>query len=467
MIRSSFVSLLLFILVSIMTSVTGSWMDLIKMMEPDIAPEDVQAIEKLMITDNQCLEPSGVKGLSVANAPKVLRQWEKLTIPLKAILGRCIRYINDEKPAKSRLRGPLLLRTYRWASEKDLVPYETILGAMASNEVVEAAMEYKDEVKVDDLLVKHGMNDVNVALIPDAHIWKLLLCQTKGNANAFTYVDFTCNELLPVHVSADSIGGSFGVPGDASHSPASADPHGYVETFGSAPKAAVSKPRFIRHMQQWQAIYTKYSVAAICCGQLTASQAMNHRDTISRLHAQCQAEGLNLLTAVLYDELVRREWHERALQKDATLDINNECKHVSPRTWSAAKSMIQDVLEACGILSDGQRGVQATQIYTVPPGELQLQAREARACLDRHILHKKTQEEIQQPHNQKETRMQYAAQHANEIKGALNRMADGSSKGNSKRRVKSRAYIDWVRSVKKDNKGKGHSGHQPSTSSWT
>ena len=437
-------------------------MDLVKMMEPDVAPEDAQALIQLMVNDNQCLEPSGVKGLSVANAPKVLREWDKLTIPLKAILGRCIRYINinDEKPAKARLQGPLLLRTYRWPAEKGLVPYETILGAMASNDIVVAAMEYKDEVKVDDLLIKHGMDDVNVTLIPDAHIWKLLLCQTKSYAKAFTYVDFTCNELLPVHVSAHSVGGSLGVTGDASHSLTSAGPYGHVD-------ATATKPRFIRHMQQWQAIYTKYSVAAICCGQLTVSQAMNHRDTIGRLHAQCQAEGLNLLTAVLYDELVRREWHKRALQQDATLDINNESKHVSPRLWSAAKSMIQEVLDACGILGEGQHGVHSAQVYTVPPGNLQLQAREARACLDRHIQHMKTIEETLQPHDQQETKMLHTVQQANDIKGALNRIAEGSSSGYSKRRRKSMAYINWVRSVKKDNKGKGTPGHQPSTPSWT
>ena len=85
-------------------------MDLIKMMEPDIAPEDAQALIQLMVNDNQCPEPSGIKGLAVADAPKILRQWEKLTIPLKATMGRCLRYINDEMPTHSRLRGPLLLR---------------------------------------------------------------------------------------------------------------------------------------------------------------------------------------------------------------------------------------------------------------------------------------------------------------------------------------------------------------------
>ena len=79
----------------------------------------------------------------------------------------------------------------------------------------------------------------------------------------------------------------------------------------------------------------------------------------------------------------------------------------------------------------------------------------------------KTMEETLHPHDQQEKKMLHTVQQSDDIKDALNNIADNSSKGMSKRMKKSRNYINWVRSVKKDNKGKGTPGHQPSTSSWT
>jgi len=406
-----------------------------------------------------------------------------------ATVGRCILYINEE-PA-IRIRGPLLLRTHQ-PHDNDLVPYEKIMGAMATAAEVVAALEYKDEVKVHDRLVKHGMGDVDADLIPDVHVWKLLLCQTKANANAVTYVDFTCSELLPVHISAASIGGSTGATGESPFPLAPESTNGFVGMFSEDAPPVTAKPRFIRNVQQWQAIFDKYSVAAICCEQLTTSQALSHRHTVGRLHGQCVAEDINPFAAVLYDELVRREWHLKAIQCDTSWHIGSECKQVVPRLWTAAKAMADDVVMRCGILTGGQQGVPTSSIVTGdqrgehasgrqthashthsgPPGvlrdALQQQAQAVRERRERqHHLYIQNPVYKHPAPDTKEPATTHDTDKSNEIKDALNNIADNSSRGMSKRMKKSRRYIDWVKAVKKHNKGKEHMAGQPSVSSWT
>ena len=119
----------------------------------------------------------------------------------------------------------------------------------------------------------------------------------------------------------------------------------------------LSKQRFIRQFKQWQSIYSKYSVAATCCGQFIASQVLSHRGIVSHLHGQCLVEDADPFAAVLYDEFVRREWHHKASMLDISWNLGKKCKHEIPQSWFFAKSMIQDVLCACDIITEGQLGV--------------------------------------------------------------------------------------------------------------
>jgi len=140
-----------------------------------------------------------------------------------------------------------------------------------------------------------------------------------------------------------------GVPGEEEMGLAAGGAAGNIEMLSRAMKAVAEKPRFFRNMQQWQAAFNKYAIVAVCTKQMTQAQVVNHRDNMCHLCEKCRAEGTSSLAPVLYDDMVRKEWHRRASRRDETLQFGEECKRTVERIWAAATSRIGMVLKACEV----------------------------------------------------------------------------------------------------------------------
>ena len=123
--------------ISIMISSPGSWIDLMKMVEPNTAPHDVHALVSVMVNDNQCNEHANLKGMAITEV-KGLHNWNRFSVTLKALLGRCIRDVNELAHTKARIRGSFLFRTHQ-PKDNDLVLYEATVGALARGDAVVAA----------------------------------------------------------------------------------------------------------------------------------------------------------------------------------------------------------------------------------------------------------------------------------------------------------------------------------------
>jgi hypothetical protein len=176
------------------------------------------------------------------------------------------------------------------------------------------------------------------------------MSEKKQYPKCHTYVDLTTKSMLPVHVSMDAIGGRVGVPGEGEDGGVpTAGATGHIEMFNRALKAVSEKPKFFRNMQQWHAAYSKYAIVAVCTKQMTQAQVSNHRDNICQLCEICRVEGWSPLTPVLYDDMVRKEWHRRASRRDESFKFGEECKVTVDRIWAATKQRILTVLNACGV----------------------------------------------------------------------------------------------------------------------
>ena len=236
-----------------------------------------------------------------------------------------------------------------------------VLGSEASAGAIAQVLAHCDKT-VDIQAKLNGVmaGKLQFHLWCDAPVWKLLNAESVAAASdsrvAFAYVDLTSRAFLPMWLPADAIGGTAISP--TSTSEWALDPSASSATLGAlgaALKAATQTPRFFRSLAQWTAVFMRYGASAVAMEHLTWSAVLSHVDVVMRISEELRAASDSMFVAVLYDDLLRRAFADRAAKKDPELNIEKEMTKVNKEILALAKSRLGQVLAAAGIANEPRR----------------------------------------------------------------------------------------------------------------
>lgn len=94
------------------------------------------------------------------------------------------------------------------------------------------------------------------------------------------------------------------------------------------------------NMLQWQVAFDGLAVAAAAAGQWKFVSAMGHKQVCLKVAAGADREkGRKWSLAILYDQLCRKSWAERAYTGDDSLDVDRECSVLDVSVLQAAKDL--------------------------------------------------------------------------------------------------------------------------------
>ena len=117
------------------------------------------------------------------------------------------------------------------------------------------------------------------------------------------------HDFLPAGVSGEQEW--FGEPASANS----------LSQLSQALQRATASPRFFRTIAQWSAAFQRFTVVAVATGQWTWAMVSCHIDTIMSIAEQERLSAGSALTAVLYDDLIRKSWATRSQRRDPSLDL--------------------------------------------------------------------------------------------------------------------------------------------------
>ena len=177
----------------------------------------------------------------------------------------------------------------------------------------------KTTVDVANLLAQASLDGLAYQLQAESEVF-VLLVEELARAKAalpprgvVTFVNLTAKGCLPLWVPAESTGGRAAVANDCEML-AGASGTATLSQLGAASRGATAAPRFFRSMAQWCGAWTRFGTAAVVAGQWTLPQGIARLDAVLRLSEQERASGGMMFTALVYDELVRCSWEQRAFR---------------------------------------------------------------------------------------------------------------------------------------------------------
>jgi len=193
-----------------------------------------------------------------------------------------------------------------------------------------------------DLLKVKNLDGLAHGLVPDVALFNLLSSEKKvaqiATRAAFLYVDLTAKEVLPVWLTAESVGGKApGVEGTSATNT--------VEALGAALRAASSTARSFKSFPQWLAACTRYGAAAIACDNITMCMFLAYQSVIARIAEDQRVRGKPIQLAFIYDELFRRSIAQR-LRQGEVVDMEKAFAKTDEETLEIAKSRFESTLEA-------------------------------------------------------------------------------------------------------------------------
>ena len=224
-----------------------------------------------------------------------------------------------------------------------------LIGAEASGlAVANALMAAKDSVNVMDLLKKAGFEGMPFEIQAEAAVFQLLQCATneakKIGKTAFTYVDLTAKELLPMWMPHSAVGGKAGLDLEYLGGGASA-----ISALGNALKQAATQPRFFRSPVQFFTCFMRYALVAVTTEQLTWALVFSHLNIVSKLMEDERAAGNSVFVAFLYDDLVRRLWSRQVEVADPNFDFAKAAGELDKAVLESARSRLTNVMSAAGL----------------------------------------------------------------------------------------------------------------------
>jgi len=163
-----------------------------------------------------------------------------------------------------------------------------------------------------------------------------------------TFVHLTAKGCLPLWVPAESNGGRAAMSNDCEVL-AGTSGTATLSQLGAVLRGATAAPRFFRSMAQWCGAWMHLGTAAVAEGQWTMPQVIAHLDTVMQLREQEKASGGTMVTALVYDELDRRSWEQRAFRRDSTFRIGEAVLEVNGPILAAAKARLASTLLAAGV----------------------------------------------------------------------------------------------------------------------
>ena len=120
---------------------------------------------------------------------------------------------------------------------------------------------------------------------------------------AYTYVDLTHKDVLPLWMGSEAVGGHTPRPGEFDWDP-NADTAS-LGALGRAFKGAMEKPRYFRNMVQWSAVWHGYATAAVAMEQMTWPMVLSHANQMCELAEEERISGTGPALVFVYDELLR------------------------------------------------------------------------------------------------------------------------------------------------------------------
>ena len=95
---------------------------------------------------------------------------------------------------------------------------------------------------------------------------------------------------------------------------------------------------------------------AVAAEQLSHRQALQHLTMMMRLFEKCRVENLTHHYALLYEDLARKYWSERAVAMDPTLDRDVKTDKLNKELWEQARQRLASTLTAAGLSTSGHEG---------------------------------------------------------------------------------------------------------------
>ena len=239
-----------------------------------------------------------------------------------------------------------------------------VMGSDASALAIATAIQHGSKsVDVTAKLAAAGAQGLGFHLQVDSPVWQLLAAEFEAakidGRTAFSYVDLTSKALLPVWLPADAVGGKSAGASDWQSGEAVA---GTIQSLEKALRAATKTPKFFRSLAQWTAVFSRYAVAAVSMEHLNWATVMAHIDTVMRISEEARAAGESQYLAIVYDDLVRRDWAGRAIKRDPALKIPDEALVINKEIIGIARTRLAQVLEGAGVAGESGKGQWRTSI---------------------------------------------------------------------------------------------------------
>ena len=325
-----------------------------------------------------------------------------------------------------------------------------IVGEEQSASVIARLMSSATaDVDVADVHAKASLSDLPFHMQADKIIYKVMAAENTAaktaGRTAFSYVDLTCKELLPLWLPSDMIGGKALF---APELPLASFSTSSVQEIAKAISSATMQHHFFRTFHQFVGACTKWATAAVSMQQMTAAQTYTYLNLLCKIHHEEPGES-SVYLVILYDDVLRRSIARRTESKDPDLKMDVAFGQVDKAVLDNCRSRLDAVLQHVGVSSSRSsrplESADASSLLQKQVAAADLSAKKAEAAAKAVAV-------AQRRHN--ETNYDLSGWQG----GGGN--ASGGDGGGSMRKHKRNAFQDnrFAKKRGKDGGGKGKSG---------
>jgi hypothetical protein len=304
----------------------------------DTAPDEevLAAAEEFLFSKVELRSPREADGITLqkleahAEYPKALR--------VQAFLARVLRNIDsvaraNEAAKMAKLSGP---------SPASAASAKALADSLAPPKAADTAKLLKEAgltklpfvAQLDQTLIDK-MNQESV----DARV---------AGRKAFSFVDFTSKEVLPVWVTPEAVGGKFN--DEEALSLTGGEQINSLTQLGQALRSATEGQRFFRSFPQWSAAYWRWVPVAVSLEQISWVAAILHHDLVAKICETERQEGRGPYLAFIYSEILRKQINARALKSDPELDVQDALSTMDKSILEIARTRLEAALRAAGLI---------------------------------------------------------------------------------------------------------------------